>query len=531
MISIAPNIILTIITGEPNNILAAGIVLILCTAILLACIKIYLLHTHKKSLMLKITELTDNLNNARKKFYKANRAKHDFLSRVGHELRTPLNGILGYVQILERETSQSKSRKKGLNIIHNCSNHLLDLINDILDLSKIEVGKIDLEYNDFDLISLIEDLSEMIEVKIREKGLMFKKEVMIASPVYVRFDYKKIYRVLLNLLSNAIQFTQQGEITFTIKPGSSSTTGSGMTILFEVSDTGIGIPEDQLEKIFFAFEQIKATPSPSGKGPGLGLTISSKLVDLMGGKLQVKSIEGKGSTFHFEIEMEKIQKLISASTLEINKITGYTGQRYKILVVDDNDVNRQVIMDILQSLDFTVLTAINGRDGFNKAKSFVPDLILTDKVMPDIDGFGLLNLVHNDPDLKNIHVVMISASASTLSKKECFDKGCADFIKKPVTMTELLTIIGRLLDIEWIYRNEEQKKNEQQTSTIQYPPEIELKKLLELAEIYDYDGIKTELTQLQEQNTNYSGFAHEIIMLLKTYKMPEIITLIHNNLT
>jgi PAS domain S-box-containing protein len=273
----------------------------------------------------------------------ANRAKSEFLANMSHELRTPLNGVIGYAQILQRANTLNQEDRSRIEVIHQCGSHLLTLINDILDLSKIEARKVALNPSDFHLPAFLQGVAEMCRIRAELKGIQFRYQAAAELPLGIRADEKRLRQVLINLLSNAIKFTDAGSVTFT------TSFASGGKIRFEVRDTGIGIQQEKLQAIFQPFEQVSDAQRQS-EGTGLGLAISQELVELMGSTIQVQSEIGVGSIFWFEVKLPEAAEWVKTAQANVHgQIIGIKGCRPKILVVDDRWENRSVVSKVAQS--------------------------------------------------------------------------------------------------------------------------------------------------------------------------------------
>ena len=311
----------------------------------------------------RVEERTAELKIAKQQAESANQAKSDFLASVSHELRTPLNGILGYAQIMQQAKDLNEHRR-GVDIVRQCGSHLLNLVNDILDLSKIEAQKMELEPKEFHFHSLVSSVAEMIGVRARNKGIEFVYLGDPNLPTAIAADEKRLRQVLINLLGNAIKFTDIGSVTFTVtvvdeasseKPPETDRSDKNVKVRFSVEDTGIGITAEQLEKIFLPFEQVGSSARRS-EGTGLGLRISQQLVEMMGSSIQVKSTPNQGSHFWFDLELPVIRDWAGMATVpDTDRIIGYSGKQRKILVVDDKDINRAVVVEALEPFGLCVL--------------------------------------------------------------------------------------------------------------------------------------------------------------------------------
>lgn len=466
----------------------------------------------------------------------ANRAKSEFLANMSHELRTPLNGILGYAQILKKDKNLAPAQLSGIDIIRRSGEHLLTLINDILDLSKIEAGKFELQPAEFYLPEFLKNIAGMVRVRADQKNLAFVYEALTPLPEAVQGDEKRLRQVLLNLLGNAVKFTERGRVTFRVgyengfEPAASST-GSAR-LRFQVEDTGVGIPAQRLEEIFLPFQQV-ADSLHHVEGTGLGLAITRKLVNLMGGEVQVRSVPGQGSEFWFSIELPAVEGYPTvAPGGEEREALGFHGEAKRVLVVDDRWENRQVILNMLAPLGFEIAEAGDGEEALQKALQFQPHLVLMDLVMPGLDGFEATRRIRQSPALKNTVVIALSASVFEHNRQQSIDSGCHDFIPKPVRLEALLEKIQTHLGLEWKYGEETApRSNRAETpwlsteagprDMIILPPGVAAK-LYELAMMGDIHGIQQRLAELEEERGEYVPFVHRIRELLKEYKMKQV---------
>ncbi|OKH37805.1 hypothetical protein NIES2119_11640 [[Phormidium ambiguum] IAM M-71] len=468
----------------------------------------------------------------------ANRAKSEFLANMSHELRTPLNAILGYTQILRKNINLTEQQQKGLEIIHKSGEHLLTLINDVLDLSKIEARKMELQPNNFQFIGFLENLVQMFKVRVR-KEVTFIYQPVLPLPQYIYADEKRLRQILLNLLSNAIKFTEQGQVTFKV---SIVTKESGFfTIRFQVKDTGIGIAKEQVEAIFLPFQQVGENAQKI-EGTGLGLAITRQLAELMNSEIHLQSELGKGSCFWFDLTLPEITNQSEMSLSTKPNIVGYNGDRRKILVVDNKWQNRAVLIDLLEPLGFQLMEAVDGQDGLNKAAQFQPHIILMDLVMPLMDGFEAIRHLRKSSSLKNIKVIAISASTLNLDRKSGLQIGCDSFLPKPIQEEELLEHIGSHLDLEWIYEDKrwqpniaapEVKNNAPDISSIssnlaQLSAQLQLDILLDLAMQGDLQAIIEYVEQLQQMDDRWIPFTTQINQLAKAFEEQQLLELIRH---
>ncbi len=494
---------------------------------------------------LQQAQLLHDLKQSKENADMANKAKSVFLTNMTHELRTPLNGILGYAQILRRDRTLTPQQSNGLKIIYNSGNHLLTLINDILDLSKIEARKLDLNPLDLHLETFLSGVVEIIRMRAIEKDILFKYQALNPLPIGVMADEKRLRQVLLNLLGNAVKFTDQGQVTLSVsvvetEPKNSPATALPMTktLRFEVSDTGIGMSPQQLEKIFQAFEQV-GDKKRQDEGTGLGLAISRRLVELMNGELKVKSELGVGSTFWFDISLPVVETLISKDQLQTDEchIVGYQGDRKRILVVDDKGENRLVLQNMLEPLGFEIILGNDGQEEIDLARKIKPDCILTDLVMPVKTGFEAVKEIRNIPELKDIVIIAISASVLDMDRQKSRRLGCDSFLAKPVDEKELYAAMKEFLELEWIYEEiteaKIEAKIEAQVTSPQdliVPSTKEMEVLYELAMLGSMKKIRERAFYLEELDPKYLPFANKLKDLAQGFQEKAIVNLIEQYL-
>jgi len=454
----------------------------------------------------------------------ANRAKSDFLSSMSHELRTPLNAILGYAQIIKRQDNLTESQRQQLEIMRSSGEHLLMLINDILDVGKIEAQKMEIETVMFDLPALLRQVFNITKLHAEEKELYLRYEDRTPLPEFVRGDERKLKQVLLNLLSNAVKYTRRGGVSLVVSYGQA---GYGV-LRCEVTDTGIGIPAEKLEAIFEPFTQLVGDRQAS-EGTGLGLNISKRLLALMQGRLGVESVVGKGSTFWMELMLPQV--LGAAERIEIpeDAVIGYQGERKKVLVVDDNFTNTSMLVSLLEPLGFDIAMAENGRSAVAQALEHHPDLVLMDLVMPEMDGLEAIKEIREHRELADVKIIGSSATVTDSDHKEVFVAECDDFVVKPISIDLLLEKIGILLDIEWekasmsVISLERDVEGRAREFIVPLPGDIE--ELFELAMLGDMQRIEKWAVELEERDSIYSGFAGKLRDLAGGFKAKAILAL------
>lgn len=392
----------------------------------------------------------DELVDARKRAIEASEAKSSFLARISHELRTPLNAVLGYAQILQKSKNLADQEQQYVGTMYRSGHHLLNMINDILDISKIESGKMDLLEVDFNLPELLQDLQSMFNLKCVEKGIKLIMDFQDPLPGAVVGDPNKLRQILINLMGNAIKFTNDGNVTLRLRY-------SGMYDLqFEVEDTGPGIPKEALESIFDPFNQVKGKYQ---EGTGLGLAISRRLSELMGGSIRVKSEIGVGSTFHVEIPLRASTAVFSGSRQHPRQISRLkSSQSLTILVVDDVPPNREVAKVMLESIGFHVLEAENGQEAVDLFASNPCDLILMDIIMPVLDGVGAMLKIRSMENGKSVPIIALTASGFEGKNVELKKQGFTEYVRKPFYEPDLLELIGTLTNAEYEYEDQEVPK-------------------------------------------------------------------------
>jgi PAS domain S-box-containing protein len=445
----------------------------------------------------------------------ASREKSHFLASVSHELRTPLNGILGYTQILRRDPALADKQREGVRVIHESAEHLLVLINDVLDLSKIEAGRIELHPVDFHLADFAAAAERVFAPRAREKNLLLETALAPALPVFVRGDEARLRQIVFNLLSNAVKFTARGGVVFSIEAR------AGEVLRFSVSDTGRGIADADLRRIFEPFTQVGEVGT-SASGTGLGLAISRSLVEKMGGHLNVESRPGWGSRFWFEVPLPTATSA-TPRTVTAKRISGYDGERKRILIVDDNTANRGVMDGMLAPLGFEIRDAADGASGLAAAEEFKPDLVLMDLRLPGgIDGLEATRRLRAGPRGKELKIVAVSASAYDIDQRECREAGCDDFLAKPFREEELWDTIGRALKLTWQISDEDRGTISPSALLEKIPSASELDTLHEFARKGDIMGLRARLEALAASDLQLIPFTNALLELAGRFKMKAI---------
>lgn len=479
--------------------------------------KVALEETHKQTQLLleEIAEhqKTDSkLQDAIRMAEAANQAKSRFLSNMSHEIRSPLNSIVGYAHILNQDPKIPAHRKQAVETLKRSSEHLSDLIEDILDIAKIEARKFDLKYQTIDFSSLIRHLEHSFSVQAESKGLLFNCIVVNRLPRWVRGDEKRVGQILINLLSNAIKFTPNGSVSLKIAYSAGVAT-------FQIIDTGVGIAPDQLQQIFQPFTRLTSANAGNAVGSGLGLTISKTLTEVMGGEITVDSKLAQGTTFSVKLLLPSVH--VSASEKRDDTIIGYQGSRRKILLVDDQKSQRQLLIDILEPLGFIICEASSGENCLFKIMRERPDLIIMDISMPGLNGIDttsqLRKLEISSP------ILIVSANAYADDRVAAINAGCNDFLPKPINPTDLLDRIGTWLNLDWIYIQPQfESVIPDAQSDIAIPPEDLLESCEIFARIGDMLGLKSHVLNLMTSHPEYDGFFQTILEMIKAFKVTEI---------
>jgi signal transduction histidine kinase/CheY-like chemotaxis protein len=469
-----------------------------------------------KQTQLLLTEIDEHkktdgkLEQAIKMADTANSAKSRFLSNMSHEIRTPLNSIIGYSYILHKDPAIPEHRRQAVDTLMRSGEHLAALIEDILDIARIEARKFEFNYEPINFHAFIEHLVRIYKAHAEDKGLSFRCQILNTLPQRVRADEKRVGQILMNILSNAVKFTQTGGITVRIGY-------SGGVATIDIIDTGQGIEPEQLDAIFQPFTRLSTTTGNAISGSGLGLTISKILAEIMGGDLAVSSVVAIGSTFTVRLFLPNLGAATEAATEE--NITGYRGRRQKLLIVDDQAEHREVMVAILQPLGFVMHTASSGEDCLLQAKQLLPDLVLLDLTMPIMDGIETARQLRKNGLSKPI--VALSANAYPADRAAAMDAGCNDFLAKPIQVRDLLNKLKLHTGLTWICQDEEPEANEAETELHLPPPEI-LQKLQALVRIGDLLGLNKKLETLAQSNPEYRPLSQRIKVLANEFRLAEI---------
>jgi signal transduction histidine kinase/CheY-like chemotaxis protein len=453
---------------------------------------------------------------------RANQAKSRYLTGISHELRTPLNSILGYAQIVEHDPEVPTARREAMKVIRRSGEHMVSLLDGLLDISKIEAGKLSIESQEIRLPQFIGQLADMFRLQAREKGIEFRYETHGELPERVRVDKKRLGQILINILSNAVKFTDRGGVTFRVFCRSEMTR-------FEVEDTGIGFSEEDRQRIFLPFERGGNAGRHAGSSAGLGLTIASMLATLMGGELSAHQREGGGSLFRLRLYLPQVHAPAPAHSAASSDIIGYAGPRKRILLVDDEWVDREFMCSVLEPLGFELEQAGSGVEALRQASSFRPDLILLDLNMPDLGGWETARLLRAN---RVCEAPVLIISANVQEKGQTNHAGIApqDFITKPVDVETLLARIAARLQIDWTLRDPQDETAPSETAAEPSVPALEnaalpdakvIDTLHGLGVVGDVQAILDTLRDVEEKYPELALFVDRLRTFIENFRLDE----------
>ncbi len=447
----------------------------------------------------------------------ANQAKSRYISGISHELRTPLNSILGYAQLLDDDASIPQNKQQSIKVIRRSGEHLLSLIEGTLDIARIESGKIVFDIKPIKFSEFIDQIVSMFEIQARNKRLDFNYRVLSELPALVKGDQKRLTQILANLMGNAVKFTKKGYIQLSVQYARE-------IALIEIEDTGPGIKADEYEKIFEPFARGSAADQINTGGTGLGLTISKLLTELMGGELNFTSVEGKGTIFQIRLFLPQIHQESEVAPASLANRTGYIGRRRKILIVDNEEVDRELICNILTPLGFELGEAANGQECLAAYQIFKPDAILMDLAMPVMDGWEASYVIRKVYQ-SAIPIAIISANAFDKNLENAAGISTDDFMVKPVNVQEILDWLGSSLEIEWIHEPaESQAALSSQNTTFSppktvLPPRNYLEKLLSQIENGYIKGIHHQLNEISQLGGEFTPFVSQMNIYVKNFEV------------
>jgi two-component system sensor histidine kinase/response regulator len=471
------------------------------------------------------------LKQAKEKAEQANEAKTQFLANMSHELRTPLNAVLGFAQVLRRSSNLDENQQDAVNIIDRSGQHLLNLINDILDISKIEAGKAVLHTKNFDLLDMLQHISDLFSGYGADKELLFEMQTAKNIPQYIQGDEGKLRQILINLLGNAFKFTEQGKIT--LKIDATVIEKDTYQLHFGVKDTGMGIASEDLEKIFSPFTQTEEGASKPA-GTGLGLSICRKFIRLMDGDIAVQSVIGQGSVFSFTMHAKKAEASNTPARPQQVTQLAPNQRSYRVLIVEDIKENRTLLVNLMEQTGFTVKEAVNGKEGVELFHSWQPDLIWMDLRMPVMDGYQAVQEIKKTEAGQNTVVIALSAHALEEEREKILSLGSDDFLSKPYVEEELFAAMKKHLGVHFIHKSQKPPSPAVSSSQSKPGPEKPLaelltelpekikKDLLAAATVLDQAGCLTILEQFKaEVPTAVTAFNY-LNRLAKNYQFEDI---------
>ncbi len=473
-------------------------------------------------------KIEDELLAAKLEAEHASSAKGTFLASMSHEIRTPLNAILGYSQILLREKTLAPESKREIEIINSSGEHLLDLINEILDMSKIEAGKTEIINETFSLSAVMKQIDNLFSAKTEKKGIEFVIKIADDVPDFIITDKSKLKQILINLTGNAVKFTDRGSVKVNV----SLSSDNHEVLIFTVTDTGKGIAQEHLENIFSPFEQ--TVEGRDRGGTGLGLSISRKYANLMGGDISLDSKPGRGSSFTLSMPFKKSDVEIIDDIDSDRKVIGIRSRvTPRILIVDDREVNRDILVRMLEPLGFNVQEASGGREALELISSWNPDLVLLDLIMPDLDGRDVIKSIKADTHLKDLKIIVITASVLDIAREEILNLGADAFIRKPFRETIVLNEISDTFGLEYIY--DENTKNIKQTPL--FVTGAELKTMLhqipsDVREYLKNSLITGDIEEIKNSIKEISGIdpklAKQIDFIIDDYEFSSMIEILNS---
>jgi signal transduction histidine kinase/ligand-binding sensor domain-containing protein/DNA-binding NarL/FixJ family response regulator len=462
----------------------------------------------------------EHLRKAKDVAESANRAKSTFLANMSHELRSPLNAILGFAQVLKRSTQVADDTHDNLDIILQSGEHLLALINQVLNLSKIEAGQMMLDETDFDVRRLLREIEGMFVLKAEDKHLLLEFDTPPDLPTYLRADVVKLRQVLINLIGNALKFTSNGGVAVRVQSAPDAARSSFVTLRFEVEDTGAGIAREELATLFEAFTQT-SSGRKAQEGTGLGLAISQRFVQLMGGKLTVSSQVGHGTTFAFSVQCQLADGLDAPEAEPLPQVVALEpGQpRYRMLIVDDKWVNRQLLVKLLTPFGFELREAQHGEEAVEVAQVFQPHLVWMDLRMPIMDGIEATRQIKAEAKVKAPVIIALTASVFDEDKTAVLASGCDDFLRKPFRTAEIFEALRKHLHIRFSYAAEArttdinpapQKLDDFRSALLTLPADLNTW-LIEGAELGDVALLKATIDDIRQHDTRLADALYQCV--------------------
>lgn len=475
------------------------------------------LHTQMLMREIEAHEKTDaQLQAAKERAESANVAKTRYVVGISHELRTPLNAIFGYAQLMERDTRLLRQQLESVRVIRRSAEHLANLVDGLLDISRIESGFFRLSPAPVDFIEFLDQLADMMRPQAVAKGIGFQYDRAPHLPQFVNVDAKRLRQVLLNLLSNAVKYTQAGTVSLKIRYAS-------QVAAFEVSDTGIGIPKEDLDRIFEPFERGRQTSVRAIPGTGLGLTIAHLLTSFMGGELTVDSVPGKGSIFRVRVLLPRVEPGATQGISEHPPIRGYQGRRRKILITDDDPAHVQLLGDLLSPLGFELGTAHDGASAIEAALGMRPDAVLLDISMPDMTGWAVAQELRKQFG-NAIAIVMVSANVHELRTAKRSETQHDGYLAKPIDIRQLLERLEGVLGLEWTYELPLPIRRAMDSPGLaQIAHSVDVDGIIALCRIGHASGVAARIDELERHQPEAAPAIATLRELLREFRLREII--------
>lgn len=469
-------------------------------------------HRHTDELLQKAKQLAEQ----------ANQAKSRYITSISHELRTPLNSILGYAQILGDDEAIPPNRRQAVSVIRRSGDHLLSLIESTLDLARIEGGKLSLDVRPLDFSDFMQQIVAMFELQARNKGIEFSYEPRGELPVTVRADERRLRQILINIIGNAVKFTTSGGVVFRLKY-------QREMAHFEIQDSGPGIAAEELEYIFEPFSRGRAVHVGATGGTGLGLTIAKMLTDLMGGQLTVSSTPGQGSHFLIRLFLPHVAANQKELSVARSRPIGYIGVRQRILIVDNEKNDRELLVSLLEPLGFQLAQAASGQECLDTIPRFLPHLIFIDLAMPGIDGWETIRRIRAG-HMTDAEIAIISANAFEKGSDNDVDLDSENFITKPVRVSQLLDWIGLRLGLEWVTEEARPMPPASAPEQLKYPLDVHLHDLEGQIDLGYVRGILNKLGEIERLDSSHFDFVQVMRQLARQFQFETMKQILHKGL-
>jgi signal transduction histidine kinase/DNA-binding NarL/FixJ family response regulator len=477
---------------------------------------------------IQVIDRTKELQKAKEEAENANRAKSTFLTNMSHELRTPLHAILGFSRLLTRDSGINEEQQERLDIINRSGEHLLGMVDDILSLSRIEAGRIELKLETFDITQMLQDVGQMMKSRAEGKGLRFTLELDPALPPFVQGDVGKLRQVLINLLGNAVKFTETGEVWLRVRSQPVADDSDMIMLQLEVQDSGPGIPQDKLDKVFETFVRLDHAQNTES-GTGLGLAISKSLLDMMDGEILVESEPGQGTRLKVTIPFKLAEAGTAAPSEEpVAKVIGLQADQpeWRILVVDDNFDNRVLLSTMLSQIGCIVREAQNGEEAVSIFQEWQPHFIWMDMRMPVLDGYAATRKIRTLPGGEAVKIVAVTASVLAEQQEEILASGCDELVRKPFRDHEIFESMARQLGIKYLYKDRGAETAQGINLTAEMlaglPPDL-LQELRETTLELNQEAILEVIDRIEEHAPDTAGHLRTLVQNFEMDRIRELL--------